>query len=126
MDITRDIAIFNRIKDDYIRDARAHKVSGDNILEWLKEHLTEDEYNSAGDLGFASREEELAFARKANHVVRKNQTVQNFMKTLNRIGSTLDGDDAHEFMHAIGDALADGADDVPDTPTGLTDSLKTF
>ena len=124
MDIARDIAIFNRIKDDYIRDARAHKVSGDTLLDWLKEHLTEEEYNSAGDLGFSSREEELAFAREANHVVRKNQTVQTFMKTLNRIGSRLDDDGSREFMHAIGTALADDAADVPDTPDGLIDALR--
>ena len=126
MDIARDIAIFNRIKDEYIRDAREHKVNGNNILDWLREHLTEEEYNSAGDLGFTSREDELAYARRASHIVRKSQTVQDCVRPLNRIGSRISGKDGHDLMHALGQALADGADELPETPDGLTDALLDF
>ena len=76
MNLDNYIDQFLRLKDDFIRDARVHKVSAGNLLDWMKEHLTPEEYADASALGFASREEEFAFFLKANHHFRKSDTVQ--------------------------------------------------
>ena len=96
---------FFRIKDDFIRDARAHKVNADSLLDWMKDHLTAEEYADTSALGFTSREEEFAFFRKANHHFRKSQIVQSFLTTLRRTGCTLTGEDRKAFINALGDAL---------------------
>ena len=114
MNLDNYIDQFLSLKDAFIRDARDHKVSAGNVLDWMKGHLTPEEYADAGALGFGSREEELAFFRKANHHFRKSDTVQSFLAVLRRIGRTLNMEERKAFIHALGDALDpdrfDGAD----------------
>ncbi len=96
---------FFRLKDDFIRDARAHKVSASSLLDWMKDHLTPEEYADTSALGFTSREEEFAFFKKANHHFRKSSTVQSFLTALRRTGRTLNAAERKEFINALGDAL---------------------
>ena len=114
MNLDNYIDQFLSLKDDFIRDARDHKVSTGNVLDWMKGHLTPEEYVDASALGFASREEELAFFLKANHHFRKSEAVQSFLTLLRRFGRTLNAKERKAFIHALGDALEpdgfDGAD----------------
>ena len=105
MNLDNYIDQFLRLKDDFIRDARVHKVSAANLLAWMKDHLTPEEYADAGALGFASREEEFAFFLKATHHFRKSDAVQSFLTLLRRVGRTLNTEERKAFIHALGDAL---------------------
>ena len=105
MNLDNYIDQFLRLKDDFIRDARVHKVGAGNLLDWMKDHLTPEEYADASALGFASREEEFAFFLKANHHFRKSDAVQSYLTLLRRVGRTLNAKERKAFIRALGDAL---------------------
>ncbi len=69
MNLDNYIDRFLSLKDDFIRDARDHKVSAGNVLDWMKDHLTPEDYADASALGFGSREEERTFFPKANEAL---------------------------------------------------------
>lgn len=96
---------FFRIKDDFVRDARTHKVDATNLLDWMKEHLTPEEYEDASALGFATREEELQFFVKANQQFKRSDAVKSFIIKLRNVGKSLTPNERKEFIHALGDAL---------------------
>ena len=106
MDLDKYFDQFFRIKDDFIRDARTHKVDANTLLDWMKEHLTEEEYNDTSALGFSTREEEMQFFLKANYQFKRSDAVKLFIIKLRNVGKSLTPDERKEFIHALGNALA--------------------
>ena len=104
MNVDHYMKQFFFLKDAFIKDARTHAVTISNILDWMRDHLDEDEYNDTSDLGFTSREEELAWTKKALPVLRKSETVMGYVALCKRAGE-LSAVDRYNFVHAIGDAL---------------------
>lgn len=124
MNIKRDIELFRQVKEDFIADASAGKVSAGNLPSWLREHLPPEDIAPDKELGFTSIDDEAEYARQLVSIIRDPFSFSR--QGIDALVRVIHGDDklTYSQREKIMEATIAGLDEKDDLEKRIIETLK--